>query len=77
VKRVVYATALLVVVFDQLSKAWAFQHLADQRVHALLPGLLQQRLVFNRGAAFSLLSGNSLGLGVVTRSSLWQWQAGC
>ena len=65
-KRLTYVTALLVVVLDQLTKTWALQHLADQRIHPLLPGLLQQRLVFNTGAAFSLLEGNSLGLGVVS-----------
>jgi signal peptidase II len=32
----------------------------------LLPGLLQQRLVFNTGAAFSMLEGNAFGLGLVS-----------
>jgi signal peptidase II len=35
-------------------------------VEPLLPGVLQQRLVFNTGAAFSMLEGNSLSLGVVS-----------
>lgn len=64
--RLTYATALLVVVLDQGSKAWALAHLARQGVVPLLPGFLQQRLVFNTGAAFSLLEGNSVGLGLVS-----------
>ena len=61
-----YLTALVVVVGDQLSKLWALQHLSGRGVMPLLPGLLQQRLVFNTGAAFSMLEGNAMGLGVVS-----------
>ena len=57
---VVYRTALVVVVLDQLSKAWASSNLQPGVVSPLLPGLLQLRLVFNTGAAFSLLTGNAL-----------------
>ena len=64
--RPVYLTALVVVVSDQLSKLWALQHLRGRGVMPLLPGLLQQRLVFNTGAAFSMLEGNAMGLGVVS-----------
>ena len=64
--RPVYLTALVVVVSDQLSKLWALQHLSGRGVMPLLPGLLQQRLVFNTGAAFSMLEGNAMGLGVVS-----------
>jgi signal peptidase II len=48
------ATLLLV---DQASKLWATQDLRPGQVQPLLPGLLQLRLVHNSGAAFSLLSG--------------------
>ena len=58
--------ALLVLALDQISKAWALQQLPPGRVAPLLPGLLQLRRVANSGAAFSLLSGNSLGLGLVS-----------
>ena len=61
-----YLTALVVVASDQLSKLWALQHLSGRGVMPLLPGLLQQRLVFNTGAAFSMLEGNAMGLGVVS-----------
>jgi signal peptidase II len=66
VKRLTYATALLVAALDQLSKTWALSSLAGRGVEPLLPGVLQQRLVFNTGAAFSMLEGNSLSLGVVS-----------
>lgn len=61
-----YRTALLVVVLDQLSKAWASSSLQPGVVSPLLPGLLQLRLVVNTGAAFSLLMGNALLLGLVS-----------
>ena len=61
-----YRVALAVVLIDQLSKAWALQHLAGRGVDQLLPGLLQQRLVFNTGAAFSMLTGNTAALGLVS-----------
>ncbi|MFM8260168.1 MAG: signal peptidase II [Vulcanococcus sp.] len=65
-KATAYLLAIAVVLIDQLSKAWALSGLADGRVHPLLPGLLQQRLVFNTGAAFSLLTGNAWLLGLVS-----------
>lgn len=61
-----YRITLAVVLIDQLSKAWALQHLAGRGIQPLLPGLLQQQLVFNTGAAFSMLTGNSLLLGLVS-----------
>jgi signal peptidase II len=64
--RFAYAIALAVVLLDQLSKAWALAHLAGRSVVPLLPGLVQQRLVFNTGAAFSMLEGNAGGLGLVS-----------
>lgn len=65
-KTIPYRLAGVVVVLDQLSKAWALHQLSDHRIIPLVPGLVQQRLVFNTGAAFSLLSGNSLWLGLVS-----------
>ena len=50
-----YWIALAVVLMDQLSKAWALEHLTGVGIRPLVPGLLQQRLVFNSGAAFSML----------------------
>ncbi|MEI8249588.1 MAG: signal peptidase II [Synechococcus sp. ELA057] len=61
-----WLVALVVLGLDQFSKAWALQQLPAGQVAPLLPGLLQLRRVGNSGAAFSLLSGNSLGLGLVS-----------
>ena len=61
-----YRVALAVVLADQLSKAWAFSQLAGGGTQPLLPGLLQLQLVFNTGAAFSMLTGNTLLLGLVS-----------
>lgn len=61
-----WAVALAVLLLDQLSKLWALQHLPTGRIEPFLPGLLQLRRVANSGAAFSLMTGNSLALGVVS-----------
>lgn len=61
-----YLVAALVVLLDQLTKQWALSHLRSQGVVPLLPGLLQQRLVFNTGAAFSMLEGKAWLLGLVS-----------
>ncbi|MCS5700700.1 signal peptidase II [Cyanobium sp. FGCU-52] len=58
--------ALVVVIVDQASKLWAMDHLASGVVQPFLPGLLQLRRVANTGAAFSLLSGNTALLGLVS-----------
>jgi signal peptidase II len=55
-----------VVLLDQLSKAWAIGQLAPGQSQPLLPGLLQLRRVANTGAAFSLFSGNSAALGLIS-----------
>lgn len=61
-----YRVALGVVLVDQLSKAWALQQLSGRGIQPLLPGLLQQQLVFNSGAAFSMLTGSTLLLGLIS-----------
>ena len=61
-----YRVAAMVVAVDQLSKIWALQQLIGRGVQPLLPGLLQLQLVFNTGAAFSMLTGNTLLLGLVS-----------
>jgi signal peptidase II len=63
---IAYRLALAVVVLDQLSKAWVRSQLQEGQVQPLLPGLVQQRLVFNTGAAFSLLTGKAWLLGLVS-----------
>jgi signal peptidase II len=49
-----YSTAIDVVVIDQVTKYLARQSLAH-KVVTLIPGLLDLRLAFNTGAAFSVL----------------------
>ncbi|MFM7315207.1 MAG: signal peptidase II [Cyanobium sp.] len=61
-----WLVALAGLLIDQHSKAWAIQHLNPGQPQPLLPGLLQLRRVANSGAAFSLFSGNSHLLGVVS-----------
>ena len=65
-RRLAWTVAGLVVVLDQLSKAWASAALSSGLAEPLIPGLLRLRLVFNTGAAFSLLSGQAVWLGVVS-----------
>lgn len=60
-RQAAWLVALVVVAVDQLSKAWALTHLAGAGSQPLLPGLLNLELVFNSGAAFSLLT-RSTGL---------------
>jgi signal peptidase II len=51
---------------DQASKLWATQQLPPGDAIAFLPGLLQWRLVRNSGAAFSLLTGWTPLLAVIS-----------
>ena len=74
------ALALLVVNLDQLSKQW----LLDQPSgisRPLLPGLINLRLVWNDGAAFSLFSNGAFWLGLISLLVslglvVWIWQRG-
>ncbi len=51
---------------DQISKQWVSQHLPVGQLRPFLPGLLGLQLVHNSGAAFSLFSGSSQALGLVS-----------
>ena len=55
--------ALLAALADRLTKLWVIR---AGRPGALVPGLLNLRPVENRGMAFSMLSGQSLALTLVT-----------
>jgi len=61
-----FLLALVVVILDQASKVWAAGDLPSGVVRPFLPGVLQLRRVANTGAAFSLLSGNTALLGLVS-----------
>lgn len=63
--------ALVVLVADQVTKAWARTTLADRDVE-LIPGLLRFHLAENPGSAFSLFQGlgSWLGLAAILASGL-------
>ena len=65
-RQAAWLMALLVVVVDQLSKRWALSTLAGEGSVAFVPGLLQLQLVFNSGAAFSLLTSSTWLLALVS-----------
>jgi len=60
------ALALVVFLADQASKHWVSQHLIGGLERPLVPGLFRLQLVTNTGAAFSLFSGSTRLLGVVS-----------
>ena len=61
-----YGLAGLVVMLDQISKHWALTHLPLHGSKVWLPGLLHFQLTTNTGAAFSLFSGSTEVLGLVS-----------
>ncbi|MBM5800295.1 MAG: signal peptidase II [Cyanobacteria bacterium K_DeepCast_35m_m2_023] len=69
----------LVLIMDQLSKAWAVQTLEPGVTRPWLPRLLDLQLVYNRGAAFSLLTGATGVLAVISAAvavalAIWLWR---
>lgn len=65
-RRVGFGTAGLVVLADQLSKVWVAQALQGRGARPLIPGLIDLYYTTNTGAAFSLFTGSSRLLGVVS-----------
>lgn len=62
------ALAILVVVADQLSKAWVLNHLGpggDRTVVDIIPGLLRLFYVENSGAAFGMFHGSGSILTII------------
>ena len=64
------ALALAVAALDQASKAAAAARLSDGSSVPVLPGLLDLRLAFNDGAAWSMLAGRRLLLCAVSAAIL-------
>jgi len=58
------AIAAIVVVFDQLSKAWAVEALDAGQI-VVIDGILNLRLFFNTGASFSLFAKGGAIIGLV------------
>lgn len=78
-RALAWAVAGSVLVLDQGSKLWALQGLPTGLAQPFLPGLLQLRLVHNTGAAFSLLTGSTpllalVSLAVCVALALLLWQ---
>ena len=60
------AIAALVLLLDQSSKGWAQASLAGGSSRRWLPGLMDLQLVYNRGAAFSLFTGATPVLALIS-----------
>ena len=65
-RRSTLLIALVIVVVDQVSKAWASSALQGGQSLPLLPGLLSLQLVHNTGAAFSMLQNSTALLGLLS-----------
>jgi signal peptidase II len=65
-RRLAWVIAITVVVLDQASKAWVVNHLQPGRSYPFLPGLFDLRRLLNSGAAFSLFSGSTGLLGLMS-----------
>lgn len=75
-RQAAWLVALAVVLVDQLSKAWALSHLGGAGSVPFLPGLLNLQLVFNSGAAFSLLPNATwllAGVSLLVALALLAW----
>ncbi|MFM8525874.1 MAG: signal peptidase II [Cyanobacteriota bacterium] len=65
-RRLAWGVAITVVVVDQASKAWVTSHLQPGLSHPFLPGLFALRPLRNTGAAFSLFSGSTTVLALMS-----------
>lgn len=79
-RRPLLLISLMVVVIDQVSKAWICSHLQPGIPAPFLPGLLQLRWVRNTGAAFSLFRDSTVVLGLLSLLvalvvAFWIWRS--
>ncbi len=65
-RRLGFSIAGTVLLADQLSKAWASAALPGQPPRPLLPGLLDLVYTTNTGAAFSLFTGSTRPLAIIS-----------
>ena len=75
----VLVLSALMVILDQLSKHWIRSMLAPGETAPFIPGLLQLHLVHNTGAAFSLFTGATSMLGILSLLvaigvAIWIWR---
>ena len=73
-----FTLAGLVLMADQLSKVWAVHTLPPGVARRWLNGLLDLQLVYNRGAAFSIFTGATGLLAVISAAvavalAIWLW----
>ncbi|MET8118373.1 signal peptidase II [Micromonospora sp. NPDC005189] len=68
--RAVVLIAAVVLVSDQLTKYWAESALSDGQTIPIVGDLLQLRLVYNPGAAFSIGSGYTWIFGVFAAAAV-------
>ena len=78
-RPVVLLLASSVLVIDQASKLWMSAWLSGGRTVSAVPGLLDLHLVHNSGAAFSLLTGSTLLLSLLSLIVavvvlIWLWR---
>ncbi|MAV10622.1 MAG: signal peptidase II [Synechococcus sp. MED850] len=78
-RSTVLVLASSVLVIDQTSKLWMTSSLSGGRTINAVPGLLDLHLVHNSGAAFSLLTGSTLllsllSLVVAVIVLIWLWR---
>ena len=78
-RSTVLILASSVLVIDQTSKLWMTSSLSGGRTINAVPGLLDLHLVHNSGAAFSLLTGSTLllsllSLVVAVIVLIWLWR---
>lgn len=75
VRPAVWLAAVLVVALDLFTKQWALNSLVPGEKHQLLGDAVSLQLVFNSGAAFSLLEGHTrvvtLVMAAVTVGIVW------
>lgn len=74
--RWVLIISLVWIVIDQLTKIWAVQRLTGSEPIDVIPGVVEFRLLYNSGAAFSIGTGNTwiftILATVVVSVVLWQ-----
>ena len=58
--------AILVLVFDRVTKLWALKDLVKTDTIEVIKGFFNLTYVENRGAAFGILQGNTLLLGIIS-----------
>ena len=76
--RLFWATVLIVIILDQITKEWAVRALQPQHIpHQIWGDFLRFTLAFNRGAAFSMSVGDHSrwifgGFAVIALVILWR-----